>query len=79
MCINIDAKTSTAELRLSKEFYSEKAVEEAIKLFNEVEFTKKDREGYFYISMKCAGSTDLRENALEFCNLVLAIVKGTGL
>jgi len=79
MCIDIDTKTGTAKLKFSKEFYSNEAIEEAIKLFKDGEFTKKDNKNYFHISIKCIDSADLKENALEFCNLVLAVVKGSGL
>jgi len=79
MCFNIDSKTSTAKISFSREFYSREAIEEAIKLFKEAEFTKENNKNYLRISMKFANSGNLRENALEFCNLVLAIVKGAGL
>jgi hypothetical protein len=79
MCIKVDKKANAAELTVSKNFYSRDAVEEAAKRFQGVELLEKEDKSYFHLLVKSRESEPLRETALEFCNLLLAIVKGTGL
>ncbi|MFH1235026.1 MAG: hypothetical protein V1493_05450 [Candidatus Diapherotrites archaeon] len=79
MCIKVDKKANAAELTVSKNFYSKEAVEEAARRFQGVEFLEKEDKSYFHLLVKSHGSEPLKETALEFCNLLLAVVKGTGL
>jgi len=78
MCIKIDEKKSTAEVKLSKNFYPKEVVDKALKSFRGVEISKREEETYFHISMK-AENADVERLALEFCNLLLAILKGSSL
>jgi hypothetical protein len=78
MCVKVDVKQHIAEIKLLKDFYPKDAVEEAIKSFKGVEISKKEEKTYFHISMK-AKDANVERLALEFCNLLLAIIKGSAL
>jgi len=79
MCFTINEKNNTAELLLSKNFYHREAIEKASGLMEGIKIERKEENGYFHISMETSKRSGLKESALEFCNLVLAIMKGSAL
>jgi len=79
MCFTINEKNSTAELLLSKNFYSGEAIEKASGLMEGVKIERAEKNGYFHVSIKTSKRSGLKAAALEFCNLVLAVMKGSTL
>lgn len=78
MCLKVDNEKKSAELMLSKAFYPKKAIDKAIKEIKGAEITKKDSKDYFHIVVKTENAS-AEELALEFCNLLLAIIKGSAI
>ncbi len=76
MCISVNEKTNSVNINLSKDFYSSESIDKAIGLCENAEFTKKDTDKHYLVSIKPSEKIDLRKTALEFCNLLIAASRG---
>lgn len=75
MSITFNKKENIVELKLSKKFYPEEAIDNTIQQIEGIRIKKKQTKDYFHISMKCR-ELSCEKVALEFCNLLLAFIKG---
>lgn len=76
MCIKLCSK-SCAELKLSKAFYSKEVIDKASKMLKEAKIKAREEEAYFHITIE--SKYDAEKLALEYCNLLLALLKGSAL
>ena len=76
--MKVDSGKKEVRLRLSEALYPKKIIKKALSdISKEVSVEKREKEGYFLITLKPKEPCDLEELGYEFFNYLLALIKSS--